>query len=463
MLTRFLRCLWVVIFLLVPCIGFAESNPGSVGLPLYEAVSLAVEHHTDVRQAELSLLLAELELEAAWARSSVPSIGLQVNPPELSMGGFAEDIEGTIGVGVALPWGTQTNLSADLQLGWNRATGEWSNPGWGIAYSQRLDLAQLDAGSEELIAKKQAVTDAEAALEQARNTIVLDTIEAYSDLLSTKALLTQAQADLRQAEADLTQVEEQVEAGIKGEASLLEAELAVLDAQITLEQAEATYTTDKNTFGRVTLGSKEDFEPIAFALPLGDLSEVAVEMVIGAEIPEAAITDAPEVQAAQQRVADAKDALRAAHVEALPELSIQAGIDEAGWKVSWGISFDLFEPDRFLEIDIAGANLDLAKAQLEDTQERVRNKILSQQVALGQSLEDLKRLPLEEEKWTLEEQVMQARREAGAISEQDWEEFLEGKQTFDLTKDERVTSLLLAYLAYRDGIGLELEWEEWLQ
>ena len=463
MVTRLLGCLWVGIFLLIPCIGFAESNPGSLGLPLCEAVSLALEHHPDVKQGELSLLLAELELEAAWARSTVPSIGLQVNPPDLSAGGLAEDIQGTFGVGVSLPWGTQTNLSADLRLGWNRATGEWSNPGWGIAYSQRLDLAQLDAGSEELIAKQQAVTDARLALEQARNTIVLDTIEAYSGLLSTNALLNQAQADLRLAEADLTQVEEQVEAGIKGEASRLEAELAVLDAQITLEQAETAYVTDKETFGRVTLGIREEFEAVAFALPLSLLTQAAAEMVIGAEIPQAAIVGVSDVQAAQQGVANAKEALRAARADALPELSIQAGIDEVGWKVSWGISFDLFNPDRFLEIDIAAVNVDLAKAQLEDTQERVRNSILNQQTTLRKSLEDLDRLPLEEEKWMLEEQVMQAKREAGAISEQDWEEFLEGKQTFDLTKDERITSLLLAYLAYRDGLGLKLEWEEWLK
>jgi len=463
MVTRLLGCLWVGIFLLIPCIGFAESNPGSLGLPLCEAVSLALEHHPDVKQGELSLLLAELELEAAWARSTVPSIGLQVNPPDLSAGGLAEDIQGTFGVGVSLPWGTQTNLSADLRLGWNRATGEWSNSGWGIAYSQRLDLAQLDAGSEELIAKQQAVTDARLALEQARNTIVLDTIEAYSGLLSTNALLNQAQADLRLAEADLTQVEEQVEAGIKGEASRLEAELAVLDAQITLEQAETAYVTDKDTFGRITLGIREEFEAVAFALPLSLLTQAAAEMVIGAEIPQAAIVGVSDVQAAQQGVANAKEALRASRADALPELSIQAGIDEVGWKVSWGISFDLFNPDRFLEIDIAAVNVDLAKAQLEDTQERVRNSILNQQTTLRKSLEDLDRLPLEEEKWMLEEQVMQAKREAGAISEQDWEEFLEGKQTFDLTKDERITSLLLAYLAYRDGLGLKLEWEEWLK
>jgi len=463
MLTRFLRCLWVGIFLLVPCIGWAESNPGFLGLPLCEAVSLALKHHPDVKQAELSLLLAELELEASWARSTVPSISLQVNPPDLSTEGFAEDIEGAFGVGVSLPWGTQSSFSADLKMRWNRITGEWDSPGWGISYSQRLDLAQLDVGFEELTAKQQAVADAQSALEQARNTVVLDTVEAYSDLLSTRALLNQAQVDLQQAEVDLDGMEDQVEAGIKGETSLLEAQLAVLDARITLEQAETAYTTDKDTFGRVTLGISEDYEPVVFELLLDNLSAAATNLVIDEEIPEAAILDAREVQAAQEKVAEAKDTLRTARADALPELSIEAGIDETGWKVSWGVSFDLFEPDRFLQIDIAAANLDLAEAQLEDTQEQVRNSILNQQVTLRRSLEDLDRLPLEEEKWTLEGTVMRTKFEAGTISEQDWEDFVEEEQAFDLEKDKRVTSLLLAYLAYRDSLGLKLEWEEWLK
>ena len=460
---RLFNYFWIAAVVVTSCVAAVQAAADVSELSLGEAIILALEQHCDVRQAELELQIAQLELEAAWARSTVPSIGLQVNPPDLSMGGFAEDIEGAFGVGVSLPWGAQTSLSADVKLGWNRITGEWDSPGWGITYSQRLDLAQLDAGSEELSAKQQAMADAEAALEQARNTVVRDTIEAYSDLLSTKAQLVQAQADLQQAEADLAQMEEQAEAGIKGESSLLEAKLAVLDAQITLEQVETAYATDKETFGRVTLGITEDYETVAFELPLSDITAAASALVVDNEIPEAAILDAREVQAAQGKVTDAKDTLRTARADALPELSIQAGIDEAGWKVSWGISFDLFNPDRFIEIDIAAANVDLAEAQLGNAQERVRNSILNQQTTLRRSLEDLERLPLEEEKWALEEQVMQDKREAGTVSEQDWEEFLEGKQTFNLAKDERVTSLLLAYLAYRDGLGLRLEWEEWFQ
>ena len=103
--------------------------------------------------------------------------------------------------------------------------------------------------------------------------------------------------------------------------------------------------------------------------------------------------------------------------------------------------------------------MDLAEAQLEAAQEQVRNSLLNQQTALRKALEDLERLPLEEEKWLLEEQIARAKREAGTISERDWEEFLEGKQAFDLAKEGRATSLLLAFLAYRDGLKLELEWE----
>jgi len=386
-----------------------------------------------------------------------------VNPPDLSVGGFAEDIEGNFGVGISLPWGTQTNLSADLKLGWNRTTGEWDTPAWGITYSQRLDLAQLDAGSEELSARQQAVTGAEAALEQARNTVVLDTIEAYSDLLSTRALLVQAKADLQQAEANLARMEEQVEAGIKGETSLLEAELGVLDAQITLEQAETAYATDKETFGRVTLGISEDCEPATFELPLGDLTAAAAEMVIEAQIPEQAILDTSEVQAAEEKVTTAKEALRAARVDPLPELSIQAGIDEAGWKISWGVSIDLFEPDRFVEIDIAAANLELAEAQLDTAEERVKNNILNRQASLKKALDDLERLPLEKEKWTLEETVKREKLKEGLLSTEQWNDFQEEKNRFHLTANEREVSLLLAYFRYRDSLGLDLNWEEWMQ
>ena len=305
MLKGFVKFLGIAAVLGAAGVAAAQAVADVPELSLDEAIVLALERHADVRRAELELWIAQLELEAAWARSTVPSIGLQVNPPDLTAGGFAESIEGTLGVGVSLPWGTQASLSADLRLGWNRTTGEWDGPAWGIAYSQRLDLAQLDAGSREIAAREETMIDAEAAIRRARNSIVLETIEAYRDLLSAKAQLAQAGENLRQAEADLAQAEAQTEAGIKGEAFLLEAQLAVLDAQIASAQAETAYATDKEVFGRVTLGIGEAFEPVVFELRLDELSAAASALVAEEGLAATAILNAAEVQAAQRRVEDA--------------------------------------------------------------------------------------------------------------------------------------------------------------
>ena len=117
-------------------------------LPVDRAIMLALEQHTAVHQAELELQIAGLELDAVWARSTSPSIGLQVQLPELSMEGFSGEIEGALGASLSLPWIDASSISAELRLSWNATTGEWGIPGWGISCSHRLDLAGLDRGFE---------------------------------------------------------------------------------------------------------------------------------------------------------------------------------------------------------------------------------------------------------------------------------------------------------------------------
>jgi len=51
----------------------------------------------------------------------------------------------------------------------------------------------------------------------------------------------------------------------------------------------------------------------------------------------------------------------------------------------------------------------------------------------------------------------------GSIGDADWAEYVESRDAFALEASQRETSLLLAYLSYRNALGLELEWEEWLE
>lgn len=444
-------------------IAIAESSSDSLELPLNEAISIALEQHPDVHQAELDLKLAELELEAAQATMLLPSIDLQIKPPDLTLQGFSGNVQGTLGADITFPWGTNSQLSADLGIAWNSEMSGLDLLNWGIVYSQKLDLARPDGSSQELKVKQEAVEDAQFKLEETRNAVILEAVETYAKLLDEKALLAQAETELEQAKTHLEQVREMVEEGLKGETSLMEARLDVLDAQIELDERRSTYTTDKENFGRVALGINEEFELIPIQLSLEGLKAAVMELLVQDGLVTTAVSEAQEVQAAQRRVTDVQEDLQAASRAVLPEILIEAGLDSQGLRAGWKIAFDIFAPARSTEIEIAQTNLELATEKLKITKEQVRNRILSDQSALRGAIDKLERLTLEEEKWTLEEKVKQAKYEAGVLSEEDWEEFLAEKQAFELSKDERISSLLLAYLSYRDTLGLGLNWEEWLK
>jgi len=178
---------------------------------------------------------------------------------------------------------------------------------------------------------------------------------------------------------------------------------------------------------------------------------------------DAAVEASTAVRSALQSVEDAREDLASVLREMLPNLSIEAGYTNGAWALGGSIEFDFFSPDRGDRIEIARANLALAEEKLAGARTQQRNALLHQQASLVESLRDLDRLALEEEKWALEEQVMTVKHEVGSIGDADWEEYVESRDAFVLEAGQREASLLLAYLNYRDALGLELDWEEWLQ
>jgi len=463
MLRKPLRYFWIGAVLLIPWFGSAGSLSDSLELTLNQAISVALEQHSDVRKGALDLQLAELELEAAWARATIPSVELQIKPPHLAFDGFSGELQGSLAFGLSLPWGTDSQLSGSLGVAWDSLNGRWQLPDWAIVFSQKLDFSRLDAGSEELETKQQAVEDEQLALEKTRNAVVLEIMEAYTNLLTEEARLDQAERDLDQAQATMTQAEELVEEGLKGETSLLEARLDVLDAQIAFDERQSSYATQKESFVRAMLGINEEVELVPLELPVERLKTAAIELLNQEDFVTTAIFQASDVQKAQRRVEEAKETLQTTRLAVLPDLRFEAGLDEQGLRVGWTIAFDLFSPDRRQAIDIAETNLALAEAQIEAARKQVKDRILNQQATLRQAINNLERLPLEQEKWMLEKKVKQAKYEAGTLSAEDWKAFQEDKEAFDVTADDRVASLLLSYLAYRDIFGMDLDWEDWLR
>jgi len=428
-----------------------------------DAIARALEYHSELRQAELSLQLAELELDATLAVFTLPSLSFSIQPPDVTVGGLSGELKATLGGSLSLPMTSSAGVSGNLNLVWDVDEVSWSSSGWGVSYSQRIDLSQSSTVESQVENARQAVADAEVALQAAQDSVILETISSYSELLSDAAAIAQAEESLDRAERELETVEGLVDEGLQGSTALSQARLDVLDAQIKLDSLRTSYERDLEAFARESLGTSDPLDLEPFDVDLVALDADAELLLAWTDAVDTAVEESTSVLSAERAVENAEDDLTSELRSVLPNLSLEAGYTSDGWVLGGTIEFDFFEPDRDERIAIARVNLALAEERLDAARSDALNQILNQQASLGFALDDLDRLALEEEKWALEEQVMTAKHDAGTISEDDWKEFLEEKAAFVLEAAERETALLLAHLGYCEALGLELNWEEWLQ
>ena len=448
---------------LVLGIGLSIPWIGGSAVTIADAVDRALDQHSELRQADLALRLAELELDATLASYSLPALSFQVQLPTLTLDGLTGALSGSLGGSLSLPLGTSSQLSGGLNLVWNADDDSWALDGWSLKYSQKIDLSQPSGSRSEIERKKEAVIDSREDLADTRDTVILETIEIYSQLLSDRDAVSQAEIQWEQASGDLTSVEALVEEGIQGASALNQARLNQLEAEIKLDRLRSAYQRDLEAYARETLGTTDPIDLSPFELPVDALRE-AVETLIGRDdLIDAAIDASTSVRSALQSIEDAKDDLTSTLRDVLPNLSIDAGYANGTWALGGSIEFDFFSPDRGDKIEIARTQVTLAEEKLAEARIQQRNALLNQQSTLLESLRDLDRLALEEEKWELQEQVMSVKYEVGSIGDADWAEYVESRDAFALEASQRETSLLLAYLSYRNALGLELEWEEWLE
>jgi len=429
---------------------------------IVEAVDLALEHHSELRQAELTLRLAELELDATLAVYTLPSLSLTVRPPEVTVDGLAGELAATLAGSLSLPFASSSQVAGSLNLAWDVDDAAWGTSGWALNYSQRLDLAQSSTVSDQVERARDAVDDAETALAAARDGVILATIEAYTGLLSDAVAVEQATEAVARAEDELASVRALADEGLRGSTALAQAELDALDAQIKLDTLTTTYERDLATFARESLGLTEPIELATFNLPL-DALRADAELLVAWEDPiDEAVDASSSVLAAIGAVEDADDALSSELRDVLPNVTVEASYTSQGWVLGGSIEFDFFAPDRADQIEIARVGLQLAEERLVAARETALDGVLRAQAVLEAAVDDLDRLALETERWTLEEEILAAKRASGAIAEDEWTEFLESKDAFELDALGREVTLLVAYLEYRDALGFDLDWKDWL-
>lgn len=186
-------------------------------------------------------------------------------------------------------------------------------------------------------------------------------------------------------------------------------------------------------------------------------------LLVNQDAVEAAVASFSAVTNAKDALASAEDTLRKSRLGIAPEITVQAGFSDKGYSIAWSVSLTLFAPTWSEAVDIARLQVELAEERLRSAIRQAESSIRSRQKSLQAALTDIDRLPLEQERWALEEQVMRSKLEAGSISGDDWDDFDEQLNAFRLDVNDRSITLFVALLEYRSILGFPLEWEEWLE
>ncbi len=444
----------------LPVVG-SNSSSEVEELTIGKTIPLALSNRTEVNQAKLRLERAELQLKAAKEETTFPSVQINLDSPRWTSDGLTGGITGSAEATLSTNLGTKSSISANL-------TGSWYTDGeldysWGLNLSQNLDFSESNSVQEGLEERRKSVREARSNLEEVKQSTVLTTIEKYTQLVQEKRELNQAEADLEDAQENLEKVKGLVEKGVKGETALMEARVKLLDSRIEVDKKSSSFSSDKESFGRTFLDTEKGFKVISPEFPLEELKPRTSSLLEKDELVEQALEKSSEIEQAREEVEEAEENLRKKKREVFPAFSLEAGVGSDGISAGFSISFDLFSPSHTEEVEIAKKDLSLTQRNLKATKHTVREKILGARTSLKEALNNLKKLSTEREKWNLEEKVKKEKYEAGALSDNDWEEFQEELEQFRIEAQSRRTELLQAYLKYRKRLGLELNWKEWLE
>lgn len=420
-------------------------------LSLREAVTLALSQHPDLRKAELQVVLAELQFQASRVKTILPTLSLSLVP------GKGLWPEAGLAASLSLPVGTTNRVSGGLQF----QPGTGSSWTWNLGFSLTLDFTRPMAAAESLDKLAAGVEDSRRALERTKNSVILSVIQGYTGLLSQQAKVDQARRNVDKAKENLASVEQKARAGLASELEVLQARLSVIQAQLAWEQAWDDFQTQKQRFLQEQLGIGEDRDLVPVTLDREALVRAVQDFLHNLDL-DAAVEHTTEVRTAQEKLQEAQKSLEQVRMSWLPTAAVEVSTGPTGLRLSWTLRFDLFAPDRTAQLKMAEVQVATATLALETARGSARQKLVREVNNVLSALKALERLPMEEERWALEEEITRRRYEAGIVSETEWQEFLASKEAFLREAKEREVSLLLSYLSLQAALEWPMDWEAWL-
>jgi len=220
-----------------------------------------------------------------------------------------------------------------------------------------------------------AVEAAQAALEAARQDVLLAAARAYFQVLQAMGLVEVREAALRFAQKQVEQAEAFFRAGTVARADIIKAQAAAASAEADLVAARGQVEIALASL-RSALGL-----PLTQEVRVADPGEPTIPEVTPPEAAALAVSGRPEVRRAAAEVKGTEFALRIAEARAKVMISTDAGLvlqispnpGQVGWALSATISYPLSDGGRTkAAVEEARANLAAAIARMEETKRQVQ-------------------------------------------------------------------------------------------
>lgn len=433
-----------------------EAQPQTASVTLERAVSLALDRHPSVREAALNREMAAFKLNAARAERSRPSLGVSATPFSPALSEFPGTSRVDVSSQWALPVGAELSLSAGATYDWGAQRVDWP---WNVGLSYTWNPS--DPTLNETLPEAQALEQAQQSLRQARDEVILATVERFQEIRADRSALERARASLEDAQAALEQVDADVEAGRASELDRLEATRSLKEAQIQLQQAQNAYTKAKRAL-RADLRIDRPFELVTPQIELNDVASRA-EGLLSRAIPDGAVAEASSVEQARRRVAEAESELRSLARSRWPSVTLSPSWQrDRGFQLGVNLQADLFSPGVNSQRERARKALDLARHRLEQARRSAEAQIRDRQRSLRQALRDVELRRLQAEQAELSTDIARRKRDSGLIGPTEWAEAQAERRRAQDKLARAEVELISAYLRYRLALGLDLNWEAML-
>lgn len=326
-------------------------------ITLESAIEIALDNNPTVQQSENATRLSMLTVQQQ-ERNLLPQLNLNT--------------------GTAVQYATP-GVSADPNL----SAGLSANLNIGNIYSTVADLRQARINE----------TGSRASLERSRQTVIFNVLSNYLSLIEAQEQLAVQQRNLETVLAQEAQIQAYVDAGRRPISDLYQAQASTASARLSLVQAERSLVLSRMNLIRTL--QLDPFEEYEFVVPeMGPLS-VTFSSLDLAQMTEQAMTQRPDLKAAEASVASAEQGVRIADATRWPSLSLQLGYSSGSFNSSsagnffdqldrgrrgtlaFNVSVPLLDPTRGVRRERARISLENAEITLESSKLAIATEVRS--------------------------------------------------------------------------------------